>query len=77
MRNTVDIDSAHSRAIVREIGHRLRDVIVRRDSFGDCPQADREFPTKLRMQLERLRQLDDHPQTTATHVDPKSILQPK
>jgi hypothetical protein len=63
MRNSVEIDSAHSRAIVREIGHRLRVAIVRRDSL---PQEDRELPRRLRLQLERLRQLDDHAQTTAT-----------
>jgi hypothetical protein len=46
MRNSVDIDSAHSRAIVREIGERLR------ASFKE----DRELPAQFRVQIERLRQ---------------------
>jgi nitrate/nitrite-specific signal transduction histidine kinase len=46
MRNSIDIDSKHSRAIVREIGEGLR------ASFKE----DRELPANLRMQLERLRQ---------------------
>jgi hypothetical protein len=46
MRNPIDIDSKHSRAIVRQIGEGLR------ASFKE----DRELPANLRMQLERLRQ---------------------
>ena len=46
MRNAVDIDSKHSRAIVREIGEGLR------ASF----KGDQELPTNLRMKIERLRQ---------------------
>jgi hypothetical protein len=52
MRNPIDIDSKHSRAIVREIGEGLR------ASFKE----DRELPGNLRMQLERLRQLEDETQ---------------
>ena len=49
MRNPIDIGSSHSRAIVREIGERLR------ASFKE----DRELPAGFRMQIERLRQSED------------------
>jgi hypothetical protein len=49
MRNSIDIDSSHSRAIVREIGERLR------LSFKE----DREIPASFRTQIERLRELED------------------
>ena len=52
MRNPIDIDSSHSRAIVLEIGERLR------LSFKE----DREIPASFRMQIERLRQLEDETQ---------------
>ena len=48
MRNRVDIDSSHSRAIVREIGERLQSSLI----------EDRELPVTFRMQIERLRQLE-------------------
>jgi hypothetical protein len=46
VRNHVDIDTRHSRAIVREIGERLRSSL----------KEDRELPANFRMQIERLRQ---------------------
>ena len=46
MRNPIDIDSKHSRAIVREIGKGLRESV----------KEDQELPANVRMQLERLRQ---------------------
>jgi hypothetical protein len=49
MRNPIDIDSSHSRAIVREIGERLR------ASF----EEDRELPTSFRIQIEQLRKSDE------------------
>ncbi len=52
MRNPIDIDSKHSRAIVREIGEELR------ASFKE----DRELPASFRTQIERLRQLEDETQ---------------
>jgi hypothetical protein len=52
MRNPIDIDSSHSRAIVQEIGERLR------LSFKE----DREIPASFRIQIERLRQLEDETQ---------------
>jgi len=47
MRNQIDIDAAFSRAIIREIGERLRASV-------------REIPARLRVLLDRLDQLDDH-----------------
>ena len=46
MRSSVDIDSAHSRAIVREIGERLRASFKEED----------ELPAQFRAQIERFRQ---------------------
>jgi hypothetical protein len=48
MRNRIDIDYSHSRAIVQEIGERLRASV----------EIDRELPASLRMQIDRLRQLE-------------------
>lgn len=49
MRNTVEIDHRHSRAIAQEIGERLRVALV----------EDSELPPNLRFLIERLRELDD------------------
>src|SRR6266540_50714 len=46
VRNPVDIDTRHSRAIIREIGERLRSSL----------KEDRELPESFKMQIERLRQ---------------------
>jgi len=48
MRNSIDIDSKHSRAIVQEIGERLRAVL----------KEEPEFPGSLRTQIDRLRELE-------------------
>jgi hypothetical protein len=48
MRNLVDIDSRHSRAIVKEIGERLRASL----------KENRELPPNFQKQIERLRQSD-------------------
>jgi superfamily II RNA helicase len=45
MRNSVDIDSRHSRAIVKKIGERLRELL----------EEDRELPANFKKQIERLR----------------------
>lgn len=45
MRNSVDIDSRHSRAIVKKIGERLRELL----------EEDRELPANFQKQIERLR----------------------
>jgi hypothetical protein len=51
-RNTVEIDSRHSRAIVQKIGERLRASI----------KEDREIPANFKMQIDRLRELEDETQ---------------
>jgi hypothetical protein len=48
MRNQIDIDNELSRAIIREIAERLRASL-----------KEGELPTSLRVQLDRLDQLDD------------------
>ena len=62
MRNSVDIDLRHSRAIVKEIGERLRISL----------KEDRELPTNLQKQIEQLRELDAgpaRPDDEPTHLD--------
>jgi hypothetical protein len=49
MRNPIDIDAAFSRAIIREIGERLRASV-----------GENELPARLIVLLDRLDQLDDH-----------------
>jgi hypothetical protein len=49
MRNRIDIDSNHSRAIVQEIGERLRAFL----------QEEPERPEGLRTQIDRLRELEE------------------
>jgi hypothetical protein len=49
MRNSVDIDHVHSRAIVREIGERLHTIY----------KPDQELPPRIRDQMHRLRDLDE------------------
>jgi hypothetical protein len=48
MRNCVDIDRTHRRAIVQEIGERLRSVL----------KEEPELPGSLRTQIDRLRELE-------------------
>lgn len=49
MRNRIAIDYAHSRAILREIGERLRASL----------KTEPELPTNLRMQIDGLRELEE------------------
>jgi hypothetical protein len=49
MRNSIDIDHVHSRAIVREIGERL----------GALLKPAPELPEALKMQINRLRELEE------------------
>ena len=49
MRNRIDIDSKHSRAIVQEIGERLRAFL----------KEEPEPPGSLRTQIDRLRELEE------------------
>jgi hypothetical protein len=63
MRNRIDIDGLVSRAIIREIGENLR-TSLRED----------ELPARLRVQLDRLGQLDDQlPPTVSDLPSEKSI----
>jgi hypothetical protein len=48
MRNPIDIDYSHSRAIIKEIGEKLRTEL----------KEDREPPASFRLQIDRLRQLE-------------------
>ena len=52
MRNPILIDYSHSREIIQEIGERLRTSL----------EEDRELPAGLRLQIDRLRQLEGQPQ---------------
>ena len=49
MRNRIDIDHKHSRAIVQEIGERLRASL----------KEEQELPASLRPQIGRLRDLEE------------------
>jgi hypothetical protein len=49
MRNRIDIDSKHSRAIAQEIGERLRAFL----------QEEPAPPEVLRRQIDRLRELEE------------------
>jgi len=49
MRNRTDIDPKHSRAIVQEIGERLRAFL----------KEEPELPGSLRTQIDRLRELEE------------------
>ena len=52
MRNPIEIDYSHSRAIVQEIGERLWASL----------KEDPELPASLRLQIDRLRQLEGRSQ---------------
>jgi hypothetical protein len=49
MPNRVDVDHTHSRAIVQEIGERLRAFL----------KEEPELPRSLRTQIDRLRELEE------------------
>jgi hypothetical protein len=49
MRNRIDIDSRHSRAIVQEIGERLRAFL----------KEEPELPGTLKAQIDRLGELEE------------------
>ncbi len=48
MRNAIDIDHTHSRAICREIGEGVQQYL----------RAEPELPASIRKQVERLRELE-------------------
>ena len=49
MPDNVDIDHTHSRAIVREIGERLRASL----------KPEPELPTRFKKQIDRLREVEE------------------
>jgi hypothetical protein len=49
MHNRIDIDPKHSRAIVQEVGERLRAAL----------KEEPECPGSLRTQIDRLRELEE------------------
>jgi hypothetical protein len=49
MRNRIDIDYVHSRAILREVGEKLRASL----------KPEPELPARLTMQIDRLRELEE------------------
>jgi hypothetical protein len=60
MRNRIDIDHSHNRATVQEIGERLR----------ASAKIERELPANLRMQIDRLRQIEGPSQPNAVRSTP-------
>ena len=59
MRTRIDIDYAHSWAIVREIGERLRMSL----------KPEPELPASLKMQIDRLHELEEQSPTIVPDVE--------
>ena len=66
MRNRIDIDSKHSRAIVQEIGERLRAFL----------QEEPEPPGSLRTQINRLRELEEQSPSIIRWVGTNFAVEP-
>jgi hypothetical protein len=60
MRNRIDIDPKHSRAIVQEIGGRLRAFL----------KEEPELPGSLRTQIDRLRELEEQSPSIIPTAEP-------
>jgi len=60
MRNRIDIDSKHSRAIVQAIGERLRAFL----------REEPEAPESLRTQIDRLRELEEQSPSITPAAEP-------
>jgi len=60
MHNRIDIDSEHSRAIVQEIGERLRAFL----------KEEPELPGSLRTPLDRLRELEEQSPSIIPAAEP-------
>jgi len=60
MRNRIDMDPKHSRAIVQEIGERLRAFL----------KEEPELPGNLRTQIDRLRDLEEQSPSIIPTVEP-------
>jgi hypothetical protein len=57
MRNRIDIDPKHSRAIVQQIGERLAAFM----------KEEPELPASLRAQIDRLREFDCYREVTMVY----------
>src|SRR5437870_7982048 len=60
MRSRIDIDPKHSRAIIQEIGERLRAFL----------KEEPELPGSLRTQLDRLRELEEQSPSIIPAAEP-------
>ena len=60
MHNRIDIEPKHSRAIVQEIGERLRAFL----------QEEPEPPESLRTQIDRLRELEEQSPSILPAAEP-------
>ena len=60
MRNRIDIDPKHSRAIVQEIGERLRAFL----------KEEPELPGSLRTQIDQLRELEEQSPSIIPAAEP-------
>jgi hypothetical protein len=60
MRNRIDMDPKHSRAIVQEIGERLRAFL----------NEEPELPGSLRTQIDRLRDLEEQSPSIIPTAEP-------
>jgi hypothetical protein len=61
MRKPIEIDSKHSRAIVREIGNGLRESV----------KENQDLPANLAAQIERLRQSEGEAQPDTPRMKPR------
>ncbi len=59
MPKSINIDHKHSRAIVREIGEKLRTTM----------EPERELPANVRTQINRLRELEERSPSIRPAVD--------
>ena len=60
MSDRIDIDHAHSRAIVREIGERLQASL----------KPESELPTSFKTQIDRLRELEERSPSIVPNSEP-------
>ena len=62
MPDRIDIDHAHSRAIVREIGERLHASL----------KPESELPTEFKTQIDRLRELEERSPSIVPSAEPRN-----
>jgi hypothetical protein len=60
MHNRIDLDPKHSRAIVQEVGERLRAVL----------KEEPECPGSLRTQIDRFRELEEQSPSIVPAAEP-------